>query len=70
MRGVEYYQDKANRDLRAAELKRDGWPCKKRSARNQVLSPTSVEDYRGTYTPNGFGGASATWFSALYIVEY
>lgn len=69
-RETEYYQNKAARDARAADLKSRGFPFKKRSARNQVLAPTSVEDYSGHITPNGFGGASATWFSCLYILEY
>lgn len=67
---TEYYQTKAARDARAADLKSRGFPFKKRSARNVVLSPSSVEDYSGYTTPNGFGGTSAQWFSALYIVEY
>lgn len=70
MREVEYFQSKIGRDARVAELKRDGYPCRKRSCRNQVLSPTSVTDYSGHITPNGFGGAAAQWFTVLYVVEY
>lgn len=67
---VEYYVSKQNRDARAADIKARGFSCKKSSARSVVLAPTSVEDYTGPVSPNGFGGASAQWFSCLYKVEY
>lgn len=67
---TEYYQNKAARDARAADLKSRGFPFKKRSARNCVLSPSSIEDYSGYTSPNGFGGVEAQWFSCLYVVEY
>lgn len=70
MREVEYFQTKAARDERAAQMKQDGYPCRKRSARNQVLSPSAVWDFTGTTSPNGFGGASDKFFSVLYILEY
>lgn len=70
MRDVEYYQNMAARNERAAQLKRDGYPCRKRSARGCVLSPSAVEDFSGTAYPNGFGGSSAQYFGVLYIVEY
>jgi hypothetical protein len=69
-RETEYYVNRQNRDARVRDLKERGFPCRKRSARNSVLSPSSIEDYSGYTSPNGFGGTSAQWFSALYIVEY
>jgi hypothetical protein len=69
-RETEYYQDRANRDRRFLELKQQGVSAKKRSCRNSVLSPSSIEDFRGTAYPNGFGGTAAQWFHALYMVEY
>lgn len=70
MNGLEYYQDKAARDARAADLKLRGFPFRKSTVRNCVLSPDSVEGYSGYRTPNGFGGSSSQWFSRLYKLEY
>lgn len=67
---VEYFQTKEARDARYRQIIADGYPCKRRSARNTVLSPSSISDFSGTAYPNGFGGTSAQWFSVLYIVEY
>lgn len=66
----EYYQDRAERDERAAELKARGYFVRKSVARSCVLSPEYVTNYRGHTYPNGFGGCSSQWFSRLYKVEY
>jgi hypothetical protein len=70
MNGLEYYQDKAARDERAADLKLRGFPFKKSTVRNCVLSPDAIEDYSGYRSSNGFGGSASTWFSRLYKLEY
>lgn len=71
MSGLEYYQDKAARDARAADLKLRGFPFRKSTVRNQVMSPAYVEDYSGTFYSNGFaGGYQSVWFSRLYKLEY
>lgn len=70
MSGLEYYVDRKNRDARAADLKSRGVSFTKRSARRVVLSPSAVDDYTGSISPNGFGGASSQWFPVLYVLEY
>lgn len=68
---VEYYQSMTNRNVAAAQLKRDGATnVRKRSTRGCVLSPSAVVDFTGTSYPNGFGGSSAQYFGVLYIVEW
>ena len=68
-----HYAIRENRDAKARDLKAAGYTVKKRSSRNQVLSPSYVEDWAETgrtASPNGFGGCDSTFFSALYTVEW
>jgi len=66
---LEHYVNRATRDARASELKRQGYSVTKRASRNQVISPDYVEDYTGYRSPNGFGGSSGRYFSHLYTIE-
>lgn len=63
------FSDKANRDQRFAELKRDGYKVRKGSVRNQQLHPMYVEDQPSGNT--GFGNTDYMRFwSVLYEINF
>jgi len=69
----ETYQNRANRDRRARELKAQGYLGVRRSSiRNQLLHPQYVEDApEHLRSQTGFGNAVyKTHFAALYHVEW
>jgi hypothetical protein len=63
------YQNKANRDAKAKELKSQGYVVKKSSIRNQLLHPQYVDDYEG-HVDTGLGNTMyKTHFAVLYDVR-
>lgn len=64
------FLDMQTRNRRARELSAQGYDVKRRTARNQVLSPNYVADYPlENASRNMFGGYDTEWFPVLYIVE-
>lgn len=63
------FQNRAKRDEYARELRSRGLNVRKRSVKNQSLSPEYVVDYEGTPMKNMFGGTERQFFPTLYIVE-
>lgn len=59
------FVSKENRD----KFCRENRGYRKRSIRNQVLSPDYVSDYEGKRVDNGFGGQEPRYFGVLYIAE-
>jgi hypothetical protein len=66
------YQNKANRDAKARELKAQGIEVIKRSMRGQQLHPMYVADYERELSESEKGPFNTiykTYFPVLYIVE-
>ncbi len=70
-----YFRSKKTRDAVAKKLRDQGTAVKLRSHRGCVISPDAVQDAftdgrtRDSYSPDGYGGLSATYWGVLYSIE-
>lgn len=66
----ENYSQKINRDLRAKELKLEGYKVKRRSTGPCQLHPEYIKDWKHAFQ-TGFGNTDyLTLHPTIYIVEY
>jgi hypothetical protein len=73
MQNSERYSKKELRDIRAKELKEQGYTVTRSSIRNQQLHPMYVTDLRAglSQADCGFGNTIyKTFFAVLYNVEW
>ena len=64
----ELYSEKTNRDVRARQLKEEGYTIRKYSHRNQLLHPMYIRDVSSGNT--GFGNTEyKTFWKVLYGIE-